>query len=136
MQSKYGKFIGITLKVPENKYAKPNQFKFKTSNAKTFILDKLGKWIKSREVQDGIRQGKVIKLGLKESYDDRNPQDEKTFMDITFYLGPAPAMMRSVDGLKPIGQVVQQPVAQARPMQQPKPIINEDSEPLDDEIPF
>ena len=45
-------------------------------------------------------------------------------------------MMRSVDGFKPIGQVVQQPVAQARPMQQPKPIINEDSEPLDDEIPF
>ena len=31
MESKYGKFIGTTLKIPENKFAKPNSFKWKTS---------------------------------------------------------------------------------------------------------
>ena len=137
MESKYGKFIGTTLKIPENKFAKPNSFKWKTSNAKTFFLDKLGKWMKSEEVQAGFRQGKILKLGCKESFDDRNPRDEKGFLEITFYLG-VPSVPRSVDGFKKVQvpPVQVQPTPQPQAIQTSQVVVKEKEESFDDEIPF
>ena len=59
-------FVGLSFNIPKNKYmAKPTSYQYKLSNAKKFFLTDLGNWIRSPEVQQGLKENKVLKVGAR-----------------------------------------------------------------------
>lgn len=116
--SKYGKFIGKTLKAFKNKYHKQGSFEYKISDAKKFFLDDFSKWLRSTEVNEALKQGRPLKFGAKRTFNDDNPSDPKEYLELTFYVGHT----------------------SSPPMQDrgaPPPVNNYQPDPdLDDDVPF
>lgn len=115
----WGDFEGITLKAYESNYYKGKGFRWKISDAKTFFLDKFGKWLRSSKIQELLKDPtRKLKVGCKEFEDDRDINNIKKGIEITFFVGHNQSPT----------QQYQKPIP---PVQQYQP----DPE-LDDEVPF
>lgn len=82
-------FVGISFNIPKNKYMqKDSSYEYKLSNAKKFFLTELGNWIRSADVQNGLKNGKVLKVGARR----KDKENQKTLehyevLEFCVYLG-------------------------------------------------
>ena len=115
----WGDFKGITLKAYTNKYYNGKGYQYKISDAKTFFLDKFGKWLKSSEIQNLLKDpNRKLKVGVKQFHDDKDLHNVKEGIEKTFYVGhnqsPTPQYQKPIP-----------------------PVHNYQPDPeLDDEVPF
>ena len=112
-------------------------------------------WLESPHIIAMIKKGANLKIATYDYEDNPTKYDDGNRRKLVFYfsaLKNQPPKTQSIDGMKPIGQAMPQytqvAMTQAQPsapdnavpvtMQDHKkmPVVNEDSEPLDDEIPF
>ena len=110
------------------------------------------KWLESPHIMAMIKKGANLKIATYDYEDNPTKYDDGNRRKLVFYfsaLKNQPPKTQSIDGMKPIGQAMPQYTAVAMTQAQPSapdnavPVtmqdhkqINEDSEPLDDEIPF
>ena len=138
----------------------PPKFEYQASS-KTMFRDTLtgrkystyqfANWLNEKHVVEKVKQGYLLKLGSVDIESDRMDKYTHSNMQRKFiwYFVKDSYQARNVDGMKPIAQAMPQYAAVAMTQAQPSapdnamPVtlqdhkkINEDSDPLDDEIPF
>ena len=112
------------------------------------------KWWQSDAIQQYQKMGWELTFETKTQEPYKQPQYGDNIEQIVAFIMRQPYQQRtkSIDGMKPIGQAMPQYAAVAMTQAQPSapdnavpvtmqdhkkmPVVNEDSEPLDDEIPF
>ena len=125
-----------------------------TSTNKKYTTFQFANWLNESHVIAKIRQGYVLKLGSVDVESARMDKYAHSNLQRKFiwYFVKDNYKTRSIDGMKPIAQAMPQYAAVAMAKAQPSapdnavpvtmedhkkmPTINEDSEDLDDEIPF
>jgi len=125
-----------------------------TSTGKKYSTYQFANWLNEKHVVEKVKQGYLLKLGSVDIESDRMDKYTHSNMQRKFiwYFVKDSYQARSVDGMKPVGQAMPQYAAVAMTQAQPSapdnavpvtmqdhkkmPVVNEDSEPLDDEIPF
>jgi len=106
------------------------------------------KWTQTKHYQDAVRQGLVETTASVDIENTNDPRFTKVTRKFVWFFKKK-SESKSIDGFKPIRQTMPQYAAVAMTQAQPSapdnavPVtlqdhkqINEDSEPLDDEIPF
>jgi len=150
-------FCGLQLKLFETGKKAPS-FEYQASSAKAkfqcsltkklYGLSEVMNWYKTPEVQAYAQQGYMLKWGSRIQDAKETKYGADTEQVVCIYM-VKPYKSGAIDGMKPIGQAMPQHQAVAMTQAQPSapdnavPVtmkdhkqINEDSEPLDDEIPF
>ena len=122
-----------------------------TSTGKKYSTYQFANWLNEKHVVEKVKQGYLLKLGSVDIESDRMDKYTHSNMQRKFiwYFVKDSYQARNVDGMKPIAQAMPQYAAVAMTQAQPSapdnamPVtlqdhkkINEDSDPLDDEIPF
>ena len=122
-----------------------------TSTGKKYSTYQFANWLNEKHVVEKVKQGYLLKLGSVDIESDRMDKYTHSNMQRKFiwYFVKDSFQGRNVDGMKPIAQTMPQYTAVAMTQAQPSapdnavPVtmkdhkqLNEDSEPLDDEIPF
>ena len=125
-----------------------------TSTGKKYTTFQFANWLNEKHIIEKIKQGYVLKLGSVDVESDRMDKYAHSNLQRKFvwYFVKDTYQTKTIDGMKPIGQTMPQYQAVAMTQAQPSapenavpvtiqdhkkmPVINEDSEPLDDEIPF
>jgi len=137
---------------PKFEYQASSKTMFKdTFTNRKYSTYQFANWLNEKHVVDKIKRGYVLKLGSVDLESDRMDKYTNSNMQRKFiwYFVKDNYQSRNVDGMKPIGQTMPQYTQVAMTQAQPSapdnavPVtlqdhkqINEDSEPLDDEIPF
>ena len=125
-----------------------------TSTGKKYSTYQFANWLNEKHVVEKVKQGYLLKLGSVDIESDRMDKYTHSNMQRKFiwYFVKDSYQARNVDGMKPIAQAMPQYATVAMAKAQPSapdnavpvtmedhkkmPTINEDSEDLDDEIPF
>ena len=122
-----------------------------TSTGKKYSTYQFANWLNEKHVVEKVKQGYLLKLGSVDIESDRMDKYTHSNMQRKFiwYFVKDSYQARNVDGMKPIAQAMPQYAAVAMTQAQPSapdnamPVtlqdhkkINEDSDQLDDEIPF
>ena len=137
---------------PKFEYQASSKTMFKdTFTNRKYSTYQFANWLNEKHVVDKIKRGYVLKLGSVDLESDRMDKYTNSNMQRKFiwYFVKDNYQARNVDGMKPISQTMPQYTQVAMTQAQPSapenamPVtlqdhkqINEDSEPLDDEIPF
>tara|TARA_R100001015_G_C4581146_1_gene137649 strand:+ start:464 stop:946 length:483 start_codon:yes stop_codon:yes gene_type:complete len=137
---------------PKFEYQASSKTMFKdTLTNKKYTTYQFANWLNEKHVVEKVKQGYLLKLGSVDIESDRMDKYTHSNMQRKFiwYFVKDSFQARNVDGMKPIAQAMPQYRAVAMTQAQPSapdnamPItmqdhkqLNEDSEPLDDEIPF
>jgi hypothetical protein len=124
-------FVGFSIKIPKAKMMKSkHSLEYKHGDAPKKFLNPLRDWIQSDKVRNMRHQGYLVGVGGKtEKYEDNSDQFMRAIenMVITFYL------------YKPQSQPYQKPHYQQgqgqKPVSQPTNVVQEDNDPMDDQIP-
>ena len=122
-----------------------------TSTGKKYSTYQFANWLNEKHVVEKVKQGYLLKLGSVDIESDRMDKYAHSNIQRKFcwYFVKDNYKTKSIDGMKPIAQAMPQYAAVAMTQAQPSapdnamPVtlqdhkkINEDSDPLDDEIPF
>ena len=137
---------------PKFEYQASSKTMFKdTLTGRKYSTYQFANWLNEKHVVDKIKRGYVLKLGSVDLESDRMDKYTNSNMQRKFiwYFVKDNYQARNVDGMKPISQTMPEYTQVAMTLAQPSapdnavPVtlqdhkqINEDSEPLDDEIPF
>ena len=125
------KFEGISIKIPKAKFMKSDKsLEYKHGDAPKRFLNPLRDWLQSDKVRNKRKnEGYMLGVGGKtESYEDsNNPNFQIENLVITFYL------------YKPNPKTSYQPHYQQgqgqQPVSQQQNVVQEDNDPMDDQIP-
>ena len=137
---------------PKFEYQASSKTMFKdTLTGRKYSTYQFANWLSEKHVVEKVKQGYLLKLGSVDLESDRMDKYTNSNMQRKFiwYFVKDNYQARNVDGMKPISQTMPQYTQVAMTQAQPSapenavPVtlqdhkqINEDSEPLDDEIPF
>jgi len=123
-------FVGVSIKIPKAKFMKSDKsLEYKHGDAPKKFLNPLRDWLQSDKVKNMRKnEGYMIGVGGKtEKYEDTSAQYMIENMVITFYL------------YKPQSKPYQQPQfqqgqGQSYPINQPQNVVQEDNDPMDDDL--
>ena len=123
-------FVGVSIKIPKAKFMKSDKsLEYKHGDAPKKFLNPLRDWLQSDKVKNMRKnEGYMIGVGGKtEKYEDTSAQYMIENMVITFYLH------------KPQSKPYQQPQfqqgqGQSYPVNQPQNVVQEDNDPMDDDL--
>ena len=123
-------FVGVSIKIPKAKFMKSDKsLEYKHGDAPKKFLNPLRDWLQSDKVKNMRKnEGYMIGVGGKtEKYEDTSAQYMIENMVITFYL------------YKPQSKPYQQPQfqqgqGQSYPVNQPQNVVQEDNDPMDDDL--